>query len=202
MRIIISDILLEWEERLKTLDADNFESASDDDYFFDRQLYGAALLVKEIAFRTNDTELLGLSTKVELALKRRFDQEDRDFENYENSKARLFEAYEKIRRECIKYFYDEPIFSVDLSKYSALIEANKATVSEATLAGLERYLDAKKVFSKVYVATRNALQHKFASENMVYVPQIHDIREEFERQLADFYRRADSTVPFRLGLTT
>lgn len=202
MRATITDVLLEWEERLKVLDADHFESATENDYFLDRQLYGAALLAKEVAFRTNDTELLGLATRVELSLARRFEQEEKDFEDNENSKSREFESYEKIRQQCIKYFYDEPKVSIDLSKYRTLIDARKAHVSEETIVGLEKYLDEQKVLQKIYLAVRNELQGRFASDKMEVAPQRQDIQEEFERQLADFYRRADNTVPFRLGLAT
>lgn len=203
MKEAIKDLLNEWSGRLSRQNADMEASnpTDDHDHYLDRHLFGAALFIKEIAHKESNIELLGIASKIELDLKERFLAEDAAYEEYDRDRMLSYEIEQNVRKECIKHFFNEPKFRVDISKYNSLIEANKEKITdESIISSLEKYLDPEKALKKIYNDVKHTLQFKFSTEKTTRLPDVREIREEFDRELLDFYRRADNTVLHRLNL--
>lgn len=195
MATIIRKLLLEWCERLDQQDCRAI-GAADDGYEFalDYHLMGAALLVKQVASECDEMELLGLASKIEMRLTDRFEKESEAHAAYQQQQWEEIARQDPVRERCRLYFKD-PSFRVDVSRYHELIDAARIEDRKA-LYELYKYLDETKVLKRI---------KSEVTSNFVYLRgkkpdeiALDDLKREFDRELRDFYRRADKTVAARI----
>lgn len=121
---------------------------------------------------------------------------------------------EAVRKFCVQHFFKDPRYLVDMSRYRDMI-ANAGGIDLAVKIGLAKYLDERKILSKIYLEVRD--HFKTASrkasffmcessgplpENLPEFPTLASLDVQFELELADVYRRADVTVAKRLEQAT
>jgi hypothetical protein len=201
MRDSVLALLKDWKKTLAAQDADP-SLLSDDafpsgDHYLDRHLHGVALFLKTVAHRADDMELLGLCSKIEMDLKERFAAEDRAFDEQQRAGEREAAAMDAVKEVCIRYFYKEQAFSLDLSKYRQMIdEAVPRVTDSAELKKLRRYIDEKRWLDRLYATTKNSLMPYGNLD--APLPTFDDVKTVFEDALADLLRRADKYVPAQL----
>lgn len=97
-----------------------------------------------------------------------------------------------MREICIRHF-KEAKFTVDLSKYREIIDAHRAEIKDSqVLFRLEKYLDEKKHLKEISKEVRSTLC--YSRDRPRTLPDLHEVKREFERELNAFYSRADKTV--------
>lgn len=116
---------------------------------------------------------------------------------------------QKVKRLCILHFFKEPRYVIDMSRYRGMIDMAPGLDTNVR-AGLEKYLDERKILSDVYLKVRNHFQvgafaaylHGELTEfrnSLPPLPSLTDIDDRFQIEITDVYRRADSTVAKRIG---
>lgn len=192
MREIIKTTLQQWVEQFEKQQQQAFNMEAYD-FYLDSHLLGVAKFLKEIAFSLDDVELLGISTKLEMYIEKKLDEESQAGITRMLELEYNHEFRENIRKICIKYFYTEPKFTVDMSKYKAEVEQYSEFFSDPKkLTSLMKYIDEKNVLDKIYRTVKNVVLYKFIS--LGKPPELKDLEVEFTTQLQDTYRRADEHV--------
>lgn len=184
-------LLIEWCERLEAQDAGTV-TYNDDDYHsgLERDLMGAVVFLKQVASKCDELELLGLVTKIEMRLDDKVTKEIKAQDEHTQSQIDAYERIQRKREECRSYLSEIP--AVDVSKYHDLVAAAKIEDRQA-LYSLYRYLDETRILKSI----KAAVIPKFVYEQEELDPE--DLIREFARELQDFYRRADKTVPDRIA---
>ncbi|MEP6654821.1 MAG: hypothetical protein ABJA82_15770 [Myxococcales bacterium] len=186
-----------WRHRLATQDkavAGDTDSPSIKDVYLDRHLYGAALFLQEVAHKLRDAELLGLCTMIERDLSDRFEAESKAYADHEREVEREAMAREEVRAICVRYFFKERLFKVDLSKYLAMIDACASHVRDAAeLKKLRRYVDEEQCLGRIHSQVKNHFLHRTPMADP-RPPSFEEVKAEFERTLAEVIRRADKHV--------
>jgi len=195
MRDSIKSILQAWVSQLEAqkateTDYDNYE------VFLDYKVLGAATFLKQVAFQQDDLELLAIASKVEMQVERLIKAEEDSQEEAEREQHEMWElvseADQQIRAICIRHFYTEPAFSVDMSKYVSMVEASSASFSDPyKLASLRRYVDEEQVLNKVFEKVKSRLRRTNLSG---LVPAFDDVSKAFVIELQEIYRLADAHV--------
>ena len=195
MRDSIKAILQAWVSQLEA------QKATDTDYddyevFLDYKVLGAATFLKQVAFQQDDLELLAIASKVEMQVERLIKAEEDAEEEAEREQQEMWElaseADQQIRAICIRHFYTEPAFPVDMSKYVSMVEASSANFSDPyKLASLRRYVDEEQVLNKVFEKVKNRLRRTNLSG---LVPTFDDVSKAFVIELQEVYRLADAHV--------
>lgn len=113
------------------------------------------------------------------------------------------------RRLCIRHFFEEPRYTVDMSRYREMVNGAHG-VEQSVKDGLTKYLDERKILGKVYLEVRNHFRictligyrsdwpYSDPPEKLPPLPTLDDLDARFRVELADVYRRADTTVAKRL----
>lgn len=195
MRDSIKAILQAW---VSQLEAQKATETNYDDYevFLDYKVLGAATFLKQVAFQQDDLELLAIASKVEMQVERLIKAEEDAEEEAEREQQEMWElaseADQQIRAICIRHFYTEPAFSVDMSKYVTMVETSSSSFSDPyKLASLRRYVDEKQVLTKVFEKVKIRLRRTNLSG---LVPTFDEVSEAFRVELKEIYRLADAHV--------
>lgn len=169
-----------------------------DDYecFLDYKVLGAATFLKEVAYQQDDLELLAIASKVEMQVERLIKAEEDAEEEAERERQEMWEqvsdADKQIRDLCIRHFYTDPAFSVDMSKYVSIVEASSASFSDPyKLASLRRYVDEEQMLNKVFEKVKSRLRRTNSSG---LVPTFDDVSKAFGIELEKVFRLADVHV--------
>lgn len=197
MRETVIAILDVWRRRLATRDKEVADRGYSDiqDFNLDRHLHGAALFLQEVAHRLRDAELLGLCTMMERDLSDRFEAESKADEVREREAERETKAQDEVKAVCVKYFFKERVFKVDLSKYRAMIDTCASRVRDpAELRKLRRYVDEEQCLGRIHTDVKNHFLYRTPVADPT-PPSFEEVKAEFERRLADVIRRADKHVP-------
>ncbi|AHZ69165.1 hypothetical protein OU5_2086 [Pseudomonas mandelii JR-1] len=195
MRDSIKATLQAWVSRLEAQTAT--ETDYDDyEYFLDYKVLGAATFLKQVAYQQDDLELLAIATKVEMQVERLIKAEEDAEEEAERERQEMWEqvseADEQIRAICIRHFYTEPAFSVDMSEYVSIVEASSDCFSDPyKLASLRRYVDEEQVLNKVFEKVKSRLRRTNLSG---LVPTFDDVSKAFGIELKEVYRLANAHV--------
>lgn len=195
MRDSIKAILQAWVSQLEVQKATETDY---DDYevFLDYKVLGAAAFLKQVAFQQDDLELLAIASKVEMQVERLIKteedaEEEADQERHERH-LQEYEADRQIRAVCIHYFYTEPAFSVDMSKYTSMVEAASENFSDPyKLASLRRYVDEKEVLNKIFEKVKSHLRRANWGGP---TPTFDEVAQAFAAELQEIYRLADAHV--------
>lgn len=191
MRDAIKVSLQAWVSRLE---AQNVNDDDDHkyDFFLDYKVLGIATFLKQIAYEHDDLELLAIASKVEMRVEQMIEEDDEADRERQDMQEEEYEADQKIRDACIHYFYTEPAFLVDMSKYETMIQASDANISDAKkLAGLRRYIDSRQVLGKICENVKSRLRRTFTGGG---VPTFNEVSEAFDIELCEIYRLADIHV--------
>jgi UTP:GlnB (protein PII) uridylyltransferase len=165
----------------------------DESDLFGYNVEGVAMFVKQLAVNCEDMELLGKATRLELHIERKRRENRLAEEEQEQQTAHEFDFYKKVRKLCIKYFYHEPSFVIDMSKYRILVNKYATSFSDdKALARLKKYIDEKHILDTIYAGVRDSVGFTFF--DMGRMPEFEDIKDAFTRSLHDVYRRADAHV--------
>jgi len=190
-----------WRLRLAAQDKADFgdvDLSSDDavssDVWLDRHLHGVALFLQEVALKERDRELLGLSTMVKRDLAARFEAESKADMERERDAERECEAYDEIRAVCVRYFFKERTFKVDLSKYRAMIDTCASRVTDAAdLEKLRRYVNEERCLGRIHTDVKHHFLRRARGPEPL-PPSFEEVKAEFDRHLAELVRRADKHV--------
>ncbi|MBI6945187.1 hypothetical protein JET76_28165 [Pseudomonas putida] len=164
----------------------------DDDFFLDYKLLGVASFVKHVAFEHDDLELLALASKVEMQVERVLALQNEAEHERMFAQDQSYAQHERIREACIRYFYNEPAFSVDMSKYRSMIEVAGTFSDPQKLNGLMNYIDADRVLSKIYDRVKSRLRRSTLDTGAS--PSFEDVSRAYNLELAEIYRLADLHV--------
>ncbi|SCZ22868.1 MULTISPECIES: hypothetical protein [unclassified Pseudomonas] len=193
MRESIKVTLQAWVSQLEAQRVADAEYA-EDDVFLDYKVLGAATFLKQIAYEQDDMELLAIASKAEIQVKRLIEAEDEAERERLCMQEEEYEADQRIREICIHHFFIEPAFSVDMSKYEAMIEASAAGFSDPhKLASLKKYVDTAQVLNKIYDKVKSRLRRASALNGGL--PTFEEVLRAFEAELQEIYRLADAHVP-------
>ncbi|WP_104903901.1 hypothetical protein [Pseudomonas sp. LH1G9] len=191
MRNAIKANLEAWVEKLESqqnVDGDYL----DHDFFLDYKLLGVATFLKQIAFEEDDMELLAIASKAEMLVTRKIQADEEAEEEGDLLRQQQYDADERIRTACYHYFYTEPAFAVDMSKYEALIEASAKNFSDPyKLSSLRRYVEQSQVLAKLYDKVKARLLRGCDEQA---TPTFEDVARAFDAELPVIYRRADAHV--------
>lgn len=191
MRSAIKANLEAWVEKLES--QQNVDgNYLDHDFFLEYKLLGVATFLKQIAFAGDDMELLAIASKAEILVMKKV-QADEEAEHEEDLlRQQQYEADERIRKLCYHYFYTEPAFSVDMSKYEALINSSAKNFSDPyKLSSLRRYVEQSQVLAKLYDKVKARLRRGCGGQA---TPTFEDVARAFDAELPVIYRRADAHV--------
>lgn len=195
MRDSIKATLQAWVSQLEAQKATE-KDYDDYEFFLDYKVLGVATFLKQVAFQQDDLELLAIASKVEmqveLLIKAEEDaEEDAEREMYETWEQ-VSDADKQIKSLCIHHFYTEPAFSIDMSKYVALVEDYSESFSDPhRLASLRRYVDEEQVLNKIFDKVKSRLRRANLSG---VVPTFDDVSKAFDIELEGVYRLADIHV--------
>lgn len=191
MRDAIKVSLQAWASRLEAQNA-NDDDNHKYDFFLDYKVLGIATFLKQIAYEHDDLELLAIASKVEMRVEQMIEEDDEADRERQDTQEQEYEADQKIRNACIHYFYTEPAFLVDMSKYQTMIQTSGAIISDAKkIAGLRRYVDSQQVLGKIYEKVKNHLRRTCAVGG---VPTLDKVSIAFDIELREIYRLADIHV--------
>lgn len=113
------------------------------------------------------------------------------------------------KKFCIRHFFKEPRYTVDVSRYRAMV-ASAVDIDQSVKDGLAKYLDETKLLQRVYLQVRNHFTiatllgytcgstYEEPPEQLPPPPTLDDLDARFRVELADICRRADLTVAKRL----
>jgi len=166
------------------------------DFFLDYKVLGVATFLKQVAYQQDDLELLAIASKVEMQVERMINAEEDAEEETERERHEIWqqvsEADQLIRAICIRHFYTEPAFSVDMSKYVSMVEASSSSFSDPyKLASLRRYVDTEEVLNKIFDKVKSRLRRTNLAG---LVPTFDDVSQAFGIELQEIYRLADAHV--------
>ena len=125
------------------------EELYDHGSFLEYQLLGVATFVKSLAYKTDNTELLGIASKMEIDVLADIEKETDSEQHHEFSEQ--FEFYEHARKLCIKLFYKENRYQVNMNEFLDILNKNKEVLQSAGfLEQLEKYINEENVLKKIY----------------------------------------------------
>jgi hypothetical protein len=142
--------------------------------------------------------------------------EDADDEAVERERAwekSVLDYDAAVKKFCIQHFFKEPRYVVNMGRYREMVDGVKG-LDQAIKVGLAKYLDESKILSNIYVNVRNHFQLGASAvyENLCgslnpndllpAFPDLSDLDNQFQIELADVCRRADITVAKRLQQAT
>lgn len=134
---------------------------------------------------------------------------DEDLAREQALQEEAFNYDQEVKRLCILHFFKEPRYVIDMSRYRGMIDMAPGLEIKVR-AGLDKYLDERKILSDIYLRVRNHFQvgaytaylHGELTEfrnSLPPLPSLTDIDDRFQIEITDVYRRADSTVAKRIG---
>ncbi|MCF5889548.1 hypothetical protein [Aeromonas veronii] len=192
MREIVKKTLEQWIEKFESQQRQDV-SMQVYDHYLDLHLLGVAKFLKDVSFSLDDIDLLGISTKLEIYLEKKLEEEYQADMGYMLDTQKDHEFREKVRKICIEHFYTNPKFVVDMSKYQVEVGKYAANFSDSKkLSNLLKYIDEKNVLDKIYQSVKNKLSYDFLSKDIL--PEYKDVELEFNTQLKNTYCRADEHV--------
>ncbi|CAN7644771.1 hypothetical protein [Pseudomonas sp. LjRoot263] len=195
MRDSIKATLQAWVSQLEAQKATEIDY---DDYevYLDYKVLGVATFLKQVAYQQDDLELLAIASKVEMQVERIIKAEELAEEDEERERQEMWEqvseADQQVRAICIRHFYTEPVFSVDMSRYKSMVEASSQNFSDPyKLSSLRRYVDEEQVLNKIFEKVKSRLRRAASGGP---VPTIDEVSQAFEIELQEIYRLADAHV--------
>lgn len=192
MREAIKNVLEFWVDRLRSQEDHGWDN-EDYDIFLPHHLLGAAKFMKDVAFEVNDLELLGAFTQIEMGLQERMRQQELEEIAEDEALDQMENDQEAIRLLCLKCFYKDSIFSVDMSKYLNMVEAvQDRFIDSYRLSSLIKYLDEDKVLSRIYEKVKSDLYVAYAAGGGM--PNKDDVVKAFEARLSSVCKLADAHV--------
>lgn len=203
MRDVIKATLNAWVSQLDAQRVLEWNYSDEHDVYLDYKVLGVATFLKHVAYQEDDLELLAIASKVQMQVEQMIlaDDEEQDEAEQERQEMqqRIYESDEKIRKACIHHFYTEPVFSVDMSKYEAMIQASAQRFSDPyKLSSLSRYVDREQVLARIVEKVKNRLRR--TSAMCVTAPTLADVVQAFETELQVIYRLADAHVERTIAL--
>ncbi len=195
MRDSIKATLQAWVSQLEA-QKDTQPGYGDYEFLLDYKVLGAATFLKQVAYMHDDLELLAIASKVEMQVELIIKAEEDAEEEAEREQQEMWElaseADQQIKAICIRHFYTEPAFSVDMSKYVSMVEASSASFSDPyKLASLRRYVDKDEVLNKIFDKVKSRLRRTTLYES---VPTFDEVSQAFGIELQEIYRLADAHV--------
>lgn len=200
---VIKATLKAWVSQLDAQRVSESNYSDEHDVYLDYKVLGVATFLKHVAYQQDDLELLAIASKVEMQVEQMIlaDDEEQDEAEQERQEMqqRIYESDEIIRKACIHHFYTEPVFSVDMSKYEAMIQASAQRFSDPyKLSSLSRYVDREQVLARIFEKVKNRLRR--TSAMCVTAPALADVVQAFETELQVIYRLADAHVERTIAL--
>lgn len=187
-------------EKLKNIDLE-LETESNSELGFEIKSY------KNLAYKLDDFEVLGLAVKIEMKYEAIFesyyynsyknngyylDQND-PYDNYTSDN--YFDFYFKIR----KYLFNNDHLIIDMTKYQVGVEENKSALIEKGLyINLSRYVDSKEAQTKVFQKVKSLLSTKRDEKNKYVIPDEESILIAFNSAKQELFRLADKHVKKQL----
>lgn len=162
------------------------------------EIIGIAAFVKEVAFRADNVELLGLATKLEMICAQKKDAEKEVCDQWEEMQQQEVEQsygfYREAKKICSKAFFKSNKLSVDMGKYRDLLEENEPLLTEwGGYERLHRYIDEENVLMKVYQSVKSAMAAR------TLLPTEEDVLIEYRFQVTEIYRKADMYLASQLA---
>lgn len=159
---------------------------------------------KKMGENLEDPEVVGWATIVESkakALEESLYDDDQDYEQYINKEYEQYHVREeKARKFCIQAFYKDELFKVDMSKYQAVIEENKAVLEQAGVyTRLTKYADNKTALDKVYSKVMSKVRFYYAENEGFELPNTSELEDIVNSEINEIYRLADKHVYAELG---
>lgn len=148
-----------------------------------------SIFVKQLAEIKEDAELIGLSVLLEKKSQEFLDSEFEWQDQLREEGQKYHDHMESVRQLCIKLFYKDSEFSIDMSKYQVLVEENRDVLEKhGAYKNLSKYVSEKTAIDKIY----NKVKASFPSEREL--PNADDIRKIFPTEVQEIYRLADKYV--------
>lgn len=161
------------------------------------EYYYISQFVKKIGLKAEDSKLVGLATLLEVKSQAVIDENS-------YSDEYLYPTDEEIERDsdrkevkkiCIKVFFKDKEFTVDLKKYINTIEENKEIlIKTGKYDRLYRYINEEKIISKIYREIRDKLGPPYKYDKSWEIPTVKDVYKLFPAELNRIYNLADNHV--------
>jgi len=162
--MVLCDILLRWQQGLLDDPDEVFGEIAGQKRYLGM---GALALVKEVAQKVRNPELLLLAGGIELLIAGREAQHDADEQRAMATEWRVNEFRGQVRKICVHYFFKESRFKPDLSRYWSAVEAARSSGTDpGIIEGLEKYLNEQKIVQRVYREVRDSLSSHLVEEGM------------------------------------
>lgn len=159
------------------------------------KILGAANIVMSFAHKTDDLELLGFSTKIQLNLLKDIDEEAESYDQYRREQEDEHNFMMSIHKFCSDIFYTQNRYYVDMSKYSDIVEDSHKLLENVRVKNrLINYIDEKRVLNKIYVKVRDSIMLL----DIKILPEISIVDAMFTSELKEIYRLADIHIPFQI----
>jgi hypothetical protein len=185
-RDAVLSLLTRWERALsRQWKGQLTEDEPDHDLLLDRHLVGVVLFLKSVAEETADKELLDRCVGLELKFR---------------EPGELVEA---ARQMCVRYFFREPLFRVDMSKHHAIVEQHAADVDDVDeLRKLRNYVDEDRKLREVYEAVKARLSqplYRAGFDPDVRPLTLDNLKRAVEEEIAEVHRRAEKHIAAKLA---
>ena len=151
--------------------------------------------IKSMALTLKDVEVVGIASILENKAQTLIEQEDYAYEHMHDGDFAYIENLDKVKKLCIKVFYTDKEFTVDMSKHQKNIDENKEVLQAAgRYDRLCRYADEKKVLDKIYCKIKGNLSFGESSPD----PTEQTIRNLFPIELKEIHRLADNHIALEI----
>ncbi|EPZ2383018.1 hypothetical protein ACXLPV_004818 [Vibrio parahaemolyticus] len=152
--------------------------------FFEYQLLGALTFLKEAFHDTEDLELLGLISKLEMQIHRDMAEEQQYENEHHELELEAMRYSDSVRKYCIDLFYNEKRYQLDFSQFRSEVKQNKGLLSEAGLyEQLIRYLDENKKLDAIYNEVKYAALKVDHEGDLPSIEQIDELFAQYKDKI-------------------